>query len=205
MESQEQISNNTATLTLDSLESLVDYLGIQEWDAIVIGDGSGSTWQNSCGWAAVLIDKYSGVRKVSFGAASPGTSIVSEILPYLFALNWYTSKDGPGPFRLTEKRKEGKNLKVHVVSDSEIVVNCGNRPASRKTYKALWAAMDFFANQGYSTQYHHVKRNVVRLNIVADAVAKYARLSTKNVWNDASTELKKKYKSFPTSIPGNVI
>ena len=117
MESQEKISNNKDTLTLDSLESLVEHLGIQNWDAIVIGDGSGSTWQKPCGWAAVLIDKYSGVRKLSFGAASPGTSIVSEILPYLFALNWYTSKDGPGPVRLTEKRTKGKKIKVHVVSD----------------------------------------------------------------------------------------
>ena len=197
MDLQEKIHNNKDGFTLDSINSLVEHLNIEEWDAIIIGDGSGSNWQNSCGWAAVTIDRYSGVRKLSYGAAVPGTLVVGELLPYIFALNWYTSKDGPGFLQLKEKRIKGKSLKVHIVSDSEIIVNCGKFPASRKAHKAIWAAMDSFANQGYSINYHHVKRNVVQLNILVDEVSRQARLDTHSVWNNACDKLKKKKPDLP--------
>ena len=197
MDLQEKINNNQDALTLDSVNSIVEHLNIAEWDALIIGDGSGSNWQNSCGWSAVIVDRYSGVRKLSYGSAVPGTLMISELLPYLFALNWYSSKDGPGPSQLKEKREKGKNLNVHVISDNEIIVNCGKFPASRKAHKALWAAMDFFANQGYAIKYHHVKRNVIRLNVLVDEVARRSRLDTNNIWSEACTALKKKYPNLP--------
>lgn len=197
MDLQEKIHNNKDALALNSVKSLVEHLNIEEWDAIIVGDGSGSNWQSSCGWAAVIIDRYSGARKLSYGAAAPGTLVVGELLPYMFALNWYASKDGPGPVQLKEKRIKGKSLKVHIVSDSEIIVNCGKFPASRKAHKAIWAAMDSFANQGYSINYHHVKRNVVRLNILVDELARQARLDTNSVWINACAKLRKKYPDLP--------
>ena len=40
------------------------HLKIDQWDALIVGDGSGTGWKQGAGWAAVLIDHTSFARKL---------------------------------------------------------------------------------------------------------------------------------------------
>ena len=179
---------------LVSIPDILDSLQIDEWDVLLIGDGSGAGWNllSGCGWASVLIDKYSNNHKVFMGATSPGTITIGELSPYLFAMNWYMSSDGPGSARVKAASFSGKLLRVHIISDSEIIVKSGNRTQSRKSNRALWAAMDFFATQGCSIQYHHIKRSTVLMNVLMDELARQSRIDPNKVWDDSIKVLKKK-------------
>jgi hypothetical protein len=39
------------------LEDLLEEIGIDQWDFILIGDGSGSSFDHECGWGSVAIDR----------------------------------------------------------------------------------------------------------------------------------------------------
>jgi len=179
---------------LVSIPDILDSLQIDEWDVLLIGDGSGAGWNllSGCGWASVLIDKYSNNHKIFLGATSPSTITIGELSPYLFAMNWYMSADGPGCDRVKAASFSGKLLRVHIISDSEVVVKSGNKMQSRKSNRALWAAMDFFATQGCSIKYHHIKRNTVLMNVLMDELARKSRLDPNKVWDASLKVLKRK-------------
>ena len=111
---------------LASLADLLAHLKIAEWDALIVGDGSGTGWKMGAGWAAVLIDKYSGARKLFYGAMNTGTVTLGELFPYLHALSWYTGRDGPGRHRRRELQAVNRQMKIHIVTDSQIIATCGN-------------------------------------------------------------------------------
>jgi len=117
---------------LGSLTALISHLKINTWDAIIVGDGSGTGWKMGAGWSSVLIDKYSGSRKLFYGALNCGTITLGELFPYLHAMSWYTSKDGPGRARRRELQNIQKQMQIHVVTDSQAIATACNNPGSRR-------------------------------------------------------------------------
>ena len=76
----QQESNTSENELLAAIPDILNKLQIDDWDVLLIGDGSGAGWNllSGCGWASVLIDKYSNNHKIFMGATTPGTITIGE-------------------------------------------------------------------------------------------------------------------------------
>lgn len=195
------MTKNDKFASIIYLDALLDKLHLthNDWDALIIGDGSGSQWKNPIGWGATLIDRQTSIRKVFCGAFNYGTSTISEIMPYFHALLWYTS-DGPGKKLNTIKANKRDNLRIHIVTDSSTVAQCGNLPDSRHTHKALWAAIDAFRQEGLVITFHHIRRTEVSMNILVDALSKVARLSINGYFQKVQEKLVTQFEGMPSDV-----
>jgi len=180
-----------------TIPELLDHLRIHEWDALLIGDGSGCGWKMGAGWAVTLVDRYSGRMKLFWGGINAGTVTLGEMFPYLQAMVWYAGGNGPGKRRQREAAKAGRTLKIHVVTDSSTVARCGNNPQSRKSYAELWKSFDAFRASGYEMTYHHVGRDVINMNILVDQVSRRAREAMEDVLRNAIADLQKAFPGLP--------
>ncbi len=158
----------TACPTPEIMEQLAELLGLPPFDILLVGDGSGSTIKDPCGWYAALYAKKIGCVEF-FGGSSSGTTNQAELAPYVHAM-WsvhtrVVGQDG----RLSRK------VRVVIVSDSELTCRCGNRQYERRANGAFWAALDWFEGVGYCFHWHHVPRNSNPVSDKADAVAGSAR------------------------------
>lgn len=187
-------------VSLPTIPALTKALNLQHWDALIIGDGSGSHWDIGAGWAAVLLDRYSRAGKLFYGAANVGTVTLGEFFPYLYAMTWYGGNKGPGQLRLKQAQHENRNLSIHIITDSEIISKAGNNPESRRSYRELWAALDTWRLQGFDITFHHVGRDIIPLNILVDAVSRQARLDLKDTFKRAVKQLQKKYPGVPDEV-----
>ncbi len=157
------------------LQAVLDRAKIREWDLLLIGDGSGSSWRGPCGWASTLITRWSRDRHVFFGAANMGSVNVAEMMPYLQALTWYHHHAGR-----VEIKKRGL-LQVHVITDSRTTVTHGRAAANlgaelpKIPQRALWAGMRELGRMGYDLQWHWAQRSTSSLNFLADLIAALAR------------------------------
>lgn len=168
----------TPSDAIDLLPLLTE-LDIGEWDAIVIGDGSGSTWDKGCGWASCLLDQASAQRFFFCGGCSRGTVHVGELHAYVDPLLWYTQNLGKEHLKQKAYHpgSSAACMHVHILTDSENVANQGERRQQRKANKALWAAMDSFAADGYALHWHWVARSRTALNKWADQRSRRIRVS----------------------------
>ena len=153
-------------------------LSITTWDAILVGDGSGSMWGWPIGWGCVLIAKDSATRKLFFGGCNDGTVNVAELLAYLAPLSWYLAEQcAKSPHgRLTGMKQ------VHIITDSQYAQSKGETKAAvtmtRNT--VLWGAFALYERQGLHLTWHWRPREDVQLNKLADALSKGARGLIKN-------------------------
>lgn len=168
----------------DSLSDLTDYLGIKTWDAIIVADGSGSRWNYPMGWACVLIDRMLQRRKLVFGANNVGTNQLAELTPFMFAMDWYAHDSGPGAFHLQKLREENnpRDLIVHCVSDSEVVVKQGNGEYASGGYRGWrWLALEQLSMLGYRYQWHWIPRELCGLNRLTDDTSRRTRVALQDI------------------------
>jgi hypothetical protein len=182
---------------LATLQELLDHVGIVDWDALIVGDGSGQNWDMGTGWASVLIDRYSRAAKAFFGGFNVGTVTLGEMMPYLHALLWYTDKGGPGRQRRQEATRANRQMQIHIVTDSEIVAKAGNNACARHSHQMLWAAFDACQNQGYVLTFHHVGRDVINLNVLVDELSRQARVALDGTYSSAIKVLQSRYPGIP--------
>lgn len=158
---------------LESVAQLTQALRIPDnWDAIMVGDGSGTKWSRAMGWACTVIDRHSNNRMLTWGGAYPGTNNVAEIMAYVHAVSWYVGKEGFGHKWLQSLPKGASPiLNVAVVTDSEITANIGNGVTKPNSNKAFWAAMKAFQMDGVLITWYHYNRALIGLNELADEVA----------------------------------
>lgn len=167
-----------AAPAVELLTQVLQRANIHPWDLVLIGDGSGSTWEAPCGWAATLVDAAAPPddnRWVYFGAASQGSVNMAELMPYLMALTCYHHARGEA--RLKVKCP----LDVHIITDSQVTAGHGQRAANpvqdlpRVPQRALWAGIREFARLGYNFHWHWAPRSTSSLNVLADLVAAIGR------------------------------
>jgi len=171
----------------ETLEDLLQRLNIKTWDLLLVGDGSGSRWEQPAGWACVAIERSrqqlgrandSGGgeqlrRKVFYGAVNDGTVNFAELMAYFAPLSWYAAKtekfDGP----LVLPRE------VHILTDSQYVqkMMTGRMP---KTHAAFWLAYNIYNRLGFRLNWHWLPRNDIALNRYVDAISRKARLLLQN-------------------------
>jgi ribonuclease HI len=155
------------------------------WDVIIVGDGSGSRYGWPGGWAAVLFDKATGLRKLLYGALSDTTVNVMELSPYIYSMMWYSR--GPGKDlqkQLREATQVGiapRMVQVHIITDCEIIADQGRRIKARDTNRPLWQTMDDFERLGYSFHWYHVERDLLAANRLCDFLSKEMRKATMQI------------------------
>lgn len=163
----------------------MDRLGIEEYDLILIGDGSGSKWGLPIGWAVTAIAKTSMERKVFYGAMNDGTVNIAEAMAYMQPLLWYST-------RVRAERKQSRTARehiVHVITDSEYVREAGNRGhVDFSTNQPIWAVYELLKRQGIQIKWHWQRRDEVALNAYADLLSKRARGLIKD--NDQQSALR---------------
>lgn len=131
---------------------------------------------------------------------NPGTVSLGEIFPYLHAMLWYAGKDGPGKGRRQVAATQGRNVEVHIITDSQYVATAGSQPGSRKAHRELWTAMDAFGHSGFNLRYHFIGRSAVDLNCLVDELSRQSRLALNGVWAASLPELQKRYPGLPDDV-----
>ena len=162
----------------ESLEDLLRNLKIQptEWDVLIVGDGSGTTWERECGWGSVLIDKHSFMRIPFWGGFNLGTVNVAEMMAYLHPILW-----------LIKNRKHWllTTLKIHIVTDSQYVANGINSVQVGSENQTLWQALLSAKRHGIRLTGHWIPRDTLDLNQLAHNLANQSRLSQQGLIDKA--------------------
>lgn len=135
-------------------------------DVVVVCDGSGTTPDKPCGWAAAVYDRVPKRVEVLTGCASNGTNNTSELQPVLSAL-W-----------LAERRMGlAHHDRVLVVSDSEVTVKAGRGEYSRDAQGPLWAAIDHYVRYyDLKMEWVWVPRNSNTVHVWCDEASREMRL-----------------------------
>lgn len=152
------------------MEAVALSLGLRGFDLLVVADGSGMRLDQPCGWACYLW--YPAVGKVweHLGGTSGGTNNYAELAPFAYALwHWHYTHFAVGSLR------QPQDVKVELVSDSELTVRCGNGLYHRNANLPLWASIDWFETHGYALHWTHVPRNSTLPNKEADRRGKEVR------------------------------
>jgi ribonuclease HI len=156
------------------IKELLEYFQIEDhlWDAIVIGDGSATTWEREAGWGSLLIRRDDVHVKAFHGGMSCGTNNLSEILAILHPLMFLVNA--------AEVRNGG--YRVHVISDSQYVINglADDKllvSPTLKTNRELWLAMFGVVRQGLVITAHHIDRDQLDYQRVCHDLANLSRKS----------------------------
>lgn len=143
-----------------------------EWDYILIGDGSATTWDRECGWACIQIESGTFQRQDYFGATNRGTNILAEMLAYAHPL-WELVD------RSDRRTNDAGFSRVHIVSDCEYVEKVGNGRNEPKKHKAAWAMFESFRRCGLLITFHWIPRDTISLNKLCHNLANSARKAMK--------------------------
>lgn len=157
----------------ETLEDLLRLLKISPngWDYLVVSDGSGVGWDMGCGWASTLVSREPQQRLPFNGGMHPGTVSLGEIMGFMQPLMYLASKSSDGP----------QFQRIHVVSDSQYVVQIGNALRTPKSHAPLWRQLASFRALGMQLQFHWIPRDSVPLNKIADLVAGVSRKAVSGV------------------------
>lgn len=160
----------------DGVEKILQRLNVAQWDIVLVGDGSGSSWGKGIGWACVSFEHLTKKRRVWFGGANDGTVNMSEIMAYLQPLTYFSAQEA-------EKRKERGTTRaynVHIVTDSQYCRDTGKlRSALVAKNAGLWACFNVFARHGFVLHWHWMKRESTGLNVLCDSLSRAGRLALK--------------------------
>jgi ribonuclease HI len=144
------------------LTALAQQLGLADFDLLLIGDGSGTVYDQPAGWGCVAYDRHKDQVVLHAGATSCGTNNFAELFPYVQAL-WHHHQ--------VHKNDLAGPIRVQIVSDSELTVRCGNGLYARNANACYWASIAWFETHGYSLTWSHVPRNSNPWHTLMDAVA----------------------------------
>ena len=156
-------------------QAVIARIGNPLWDLLIVGDGSGSGWDGCAGWSSVLIaDGPVQQRRVFYGACNSGSVNMAETLPYLQALTWYDTHYG------AERLKQLGVLRVHILTDSQIVANWGNTARDfaatlPRKMMPLLSGLRELSRVGYHIRFHWAPRKTTELNWACDLIAGLAR------------------------------
>lgn len=174
----------------ENLDQLLERLKIEEWDLLLIGDGSGSNWNFECGWGCVSIEHDTLARKSWHGAMSAGTVNFAEVMAYLQPLCWYVNRE---MLRRKKATYKVKARHIHIITDSQYAKTKGSsKDLLAGKNGALWQIFRQFGAQGMILHWHWIPRETVELNRFADQLSKAARLNLKG--KDLPTQVEESFK-----------
>lgn len=165
---------------METLQDLLQLLQIRsnDWDYLIVGDGSGVGWKMGCGWFSTLIRNRPDRRWTFRGGMDPGTVSLAEIMAFMQPVLYLASQTKATRFR-----------RIHIVSDSEYVVRIGNRQQQPKSHLVFWNQLSLLHSLGMETRFHWIPRDTIALNKLADHLAGQCRKVVSGV--DVSSGLQK--------------
>ncbi len=165
---------------MELLQAILDKARITEWDILIIGDGSGTGWDDANAYASVLVDRETRGRKTCWGGNRYGSINLAEMEAYLKPLFWFDNTYG------RERLKRKSPLHVHIISDSQVTCTHGTKAAMLEgplpdvSHRPMWAAMRELARMGYYLRYHWAPRCTSGLNMLSDLIAGLSRAELLN-------------------------
>jgi ribonuclease HI len=150
---------------VEEMQGIAASLGLQRYDVLLVGDGSGTTLQkvgDGCGWH---VEGYAPRSKKTWewsGGVTTGTTNYAELMPYLHAL-WHLEA-------ILDAARCERSMRVEIVTDSQLTARCGSREYSRNANASLWAMMDHFEKK-HRIHWNWVPRNSNPISRRADRVA----------------------------------
>lgn len=163
-------------MTIEDIETLSSALKLEEYDALLIGDGSGTVAATPSAWSCWRYLKASKKLELHHGASTFGTNQFAELMPYLGVL-W-----------LDHYEKHARPRRIQIVSDSEVTVKCGNKDYGKSANLILWNMLDFLSDEGYLIKWKHVNRNTNDFNAACDRYAGNLRRQIKEFGLTANKE-----------------
>lgn len=156
-----------------TIEEVLELAGIDndDWDVLLIGDGSGTSWEKECGWGVTLITSTH-YRNVYSGAFSHGTNNIAEMMAYLLPLMALTAGEVPIDIK--------SGCRVRVITDSQYVVNGINQRIPLKNNFELWTAIQAVRRFGIDLKAYWAPRDVVDLNRLGHNLANKSRIAQQN-------------------------
>ena len=160
-----------------TLEDLTNSLGLKpnDWDVLLIGDGSATSWNSECGWCSALI-MSDFTRELFYGGCNKGTTSIAELMAYALPLLYLTS-GGVNGYDMS------KGCRVSIVSDSKYVVNGLNGASCLKSNLPLWSVVATARRNGCILRGHWAARETYDLNKLCHAVANRSRVWQKDLVN----------------------
>lgn len=149
---------------IQSLQDLLLFFEIpKNWDALLVTDGSATTWANSAGWSGVLWERRQMEPVALYGGFSQGTNNVAELMIVFQAALQLSERDDT----LREK-----GYQLHVISDSQYVVNGLNNLTQHGTMWAsntganrpIWLGILGARRKGLVIRGHYVNRDTIAPN-----------------------------------------
>jgi ribonuclease HI len=171
--------------TQADVDFLLKHFKIKSWDVLLIGDGSGSTWNRGAGWASVSIEHENMEVRTWAGGVNYGTVNFAEIMAYLQPLTYFQGRN---------KTLQGRNktlqealaytlrpYTIHIVTDSEYVQKMGDSKR-RGAIKngTLWSCFDIMARQGFLLRWHWMRRDTSAFNTYCDTLSRFYRKLVEN-------------------------
>lgn len=177
-------------ITGESIADLMVRMKVDQWDYLLVGDGSGSTWARPFGSCSVLVSRLTGFGQVFNLASNRGSSNLSEAMAYFVPLDFLAEVERK---RLNEGQMPRKQ-RVVILSDSSYCVRQGNSAMKRGSHAMIWTAYASIARLGFELEWKYVGRETVDLNILADHISRSSRLliQNANLHEDAETTLGRK-------------
>lgn len=160
-------------IDLARLEQEIARLGIQQWDLLLFGDGSGCRAENPCGWATVSVDRHWQCR-FWYGMMNCGSNNLAELLAYLQPLSWFVEQEKA---RRKQRQAKARFYRVHIVTDSEYCQKQGETGVTdSRSHPVLWQMVEHFRREGLLLHWHAIPRATYTLNILTDQISREARL-----------------------------
>ncbi len=144
-------------------------LGDQDWDYVLIGDGSGFARNKESAYATFLIERETGRVEPCYGAFSHASINAAELLAYLVPLSWLN-----GYYR-ERKQAQGSLWRVHIFTDSEFTANVGNDRISSGPLAEYWAMVNIIRRRGLTLHWHWIPRDTYAWSQMADFLAGQVR------------------------------
>jgi hypothetical protein len=170
---------------------LAEEMGLYPMTLLLIGDGSGSVYSEPAGWYCTAFDVVRHLVYVHARAVTGGTNHFAELMAFIQALYFHHSQQRKE--RRKQKRLVPGNHLVHLLTDSEVTVRCGQGVYSRQANGFLWDALAWFEKNGYTLTWHHVRRGSNEWQGFAAALAEEARELVSDLTPRVIEELKRQF------------
>lgn len=176
----------------EPLQEILERLQIRAWDALLVGDGSGTTWKLAAGWACVaILRRRPHERRTFWGASSHGTNNLAEIMAYLPPLSWLVNE-------LPGHDRHGARLyhQVHILTDSSYLVQMARAESAPRLHSPSWHFLQGVRRTGLVLSWHQLPRSSLGLNRFADQLAGACRRLWAGAYLDRGVETKLGRKAY---------
>ena len=159
---------------------LVAKIKLSEIDYLIVGDGSGTTWEKGIGWASTVINCRTFQREPIYGYSNHGTNIVAEMKAYTEALEWLVSQKLP--------YREG-GTRVMCLTDCEHIADSWTRQQITKKNRERWELLRSYQRRGLLIRIKWIPRAIWDLNAFADQLAGNCRIQGETLLEKTLKEL----------------